>query len=375
MIYLFCGLSASAAILLHQRPPHRTSPLWAITLESPSLTSRLRGKGNRTIGFIGVAISFSILFLVAALRYGIGTDYFFRYVPLFERIQKGDIAGQEMGFVLLNRAVGLFTDDYQAIFVAASFLTIALFYRFFLRMSTNPALSVFIFAFGGFYLEGFNLVQQALAIALLVNTIEFALRKKHLAFVIVTLLAASFHSSALVWFVVWPLMWIRVARPTRIAIALTMIGAVLIVPQTLSHLAGQLAPDYSWYLQSNYGVTRSINPAITIVAVAAFVFSLAKIGNAERTDRYADSVVNLLALSTAVLVATTTIAYLFVRLNYYFAPIQLLAVPFALSLVRDRFDRQLLTSFFMSAYLTSFVFQFLVWNAHGVLPYESIFSR
>ncbi|MGO4586512.1 EpsG family protein [Arthrobacter sp. 2RAF6] len=322
-----------------------------------------------------MTVSFAVLFLIAALRYGVGTDYWPRYAPLFEQIQQGDVEGQEIGYVLLNKAVGLITDDYQWIFVVTSFLTIALFYRFFLRMSINPALSVFIYAFGGFYLEDFNLVKQGLAIAILVNTFEFALRKKHLAFVLATLLAASFHESALVWFAVWPLMWIRVSRATRIAIALAMIGVVLLVPQIVSRLVEQVAPQYGWYFDSNYGVTRSIHPAVVAVSVAAFVFTVIKVGKAGRGDRYADALVNVLAVSTAVLVATTTIAYLFSRLVYYFAPTELLAVPLALSLVRGRLARHLLIVAFMSAYMTSFVFQFLVWNAHGVLPYDSIFSR
>lgn len=391
------------------------------------------------MGCFGLTLSFSVLFLIAALRYGVGTDYWLRYAPLFELIQQGDVEGQEIGYVLLNKAVGLVTDDYQGIFVVTSFITIALFYRFFLRMSINPALSVFIYAFGGFYLEDFNLVKQALAIAILVNTFELALRNKHLAFALTTLLAVTFHSSAIVWFAVWPLMWIRVSRAARIAIALAMIGVVLVVPQTLSVLVQQFAPNYSWYFDSNYGSTRSIQPAVVIVAVAAFAFTMVKVGKAQReersagtlatagqtrllehlastgikagkvqrknsaaiaslaardtqpgsnhvrevfkadkpfpSDRYADAVVNVLAVSAAVLVATTTIAYLFSRLNYYFLPAQLVAVPLALSLVENRLARQLLTFAFMTAYMTSFVLQFLVWNAHGVLPYQSIFSR
>lgn len=375
MIYLFGGLLASAAMLLYRRPPVSVSPLWAITLGSSTLTSRLKGSGDRIASTFGLLASFSILFLIAALRYGIGTDYWLRYAPLFEQIQDTNVDGQEIGYVLLNKAVGLLTDDYQGIFVVTSFLTIALFYRFFLRMSINPALSVFIYVFGGFYLEDFNLVKQGLAIAILLNTLEFALRKKHLHFVLATLLAASFHASAFVWLAVWPLMWIRVGRAARIAIALAMVTVILLVPQLVSLLVEQFAPHYAWYFDSNYGVTRNIQPAVVIVAIAAFAFTVIKVGKAGFADRYADTVVNVLVVSTAVLVATTTIAYLFSRVNHYFAPAQLVAVPLALSLVRNPLARQLLTFAFMCAYMTSFVFQFLVWNAHGVLPYDSIFSR
>jgi hypothetical protein len=426
VIYLFAGLLASAAMLLYRRPPGRTSPLWAVELDSSALAERLHGRGDKVVSFIGIAASFSVLFLISALRHGIGTDYWARYAPLFEQIRRGRVDGHEIGFVILNDAAALITTDYQGIFALTSLLTIALFFRFFLRMSVNPALSVLIYAFGGFYLEAFNLVQQGLAIAILVNTIELALRNKNLSFVLVTLLATSIHTSAFVWFAVWPLMWVRVGRAKRIFIALAMMGIILLVPQTVSLLVSQLAPSYSWYFESNYGTTRGIQPVVVIVAIAAFVFAQMMIGrtrladhartftdapasllhgrkgsrpaiNSGRAlmgsgrsatlvragkplkdghpDRYADVVVNLLAVSTAVLLATLTIAYLFSRLNYYFAPAQMLAVPLALSLVRGKLARQLLTLGFMCAYMTSFIFQFIVWNAHGVLPYDSIFSR
>ena len=375
MIYLIGGLLASAFMTLYRATPHRSSPLWTLTLGSSTLTSRLHGKGDKVSNSFALLISFSILFFIAGLRYGIGTDYWARYAPLFTQIKQSDVQGQEIGYVLLNKAVGLATDDYQGIFVVTSFLTIALFYRFFVRMSVNPGLSVFIYVFGGTYLADFNLVKQGLAVAIVVNTFELALRRKNLAFVLMTLLAASFHTSALIWFAVWPLMWIRVSRAWRIAIALAMIGVILVVPQILSALITRFAPSYGWYFDSNYGVTRSIQPVVVVVAVLVFIFCLLVIGKAGEKDRYADSAVNILAVSAAVLVATSTIAYLFNRLNYYFEPAQLIALPLALSLVQNRFARQVMTLLFMIAYLLSFVFQFLVWNAHGVLPYDSIFSR
>lgn len=362
-------------MLLYRRPPSSTSPLWSVTLHSDPLANRLRTRGDVTVSTIGVVVSFLILFLIAALRYGIGTDYWFRYAPLFDQIQYGNVDGQEVGYLYLNKVVAYITSDYQGIFVATSLLTVGLFYRFFLRMSINPALSVFIYAFGGFYLEDFNLVKQGLAIAIVLNSIEYALRKKHLTFITLTLLAASFHVSALVWFAIWPFMWVRLRQWVRIALSLAIIGVVLLMPGTAPLLVDEFAPEYAWYFVSNYGVTRSINAVVVIVAIGAFVFTLVKVGRSGRGDRYADSIINVFAVSTAVLVATMTIAYLFSRLNYYFDPAQIIALPLALSLVKGARVRHVLTFVFMSAYMTSFVFQFLIWNAHGVMPYESIFSR
>lgn len=362
-------------MLLYRRPVSSSSPLRHLTLDSPQLAQRIEGRGAPIASALGLCGSFLILFVIAALRYGIGTDYWARNAPLFAQIRQGDSADYEQGFVLINRVVGVFTDDHQWLFAVMSFATIGLYYRFIVRMSLNPALSVFVFVFGGFYLESFNLVQQSLAIAILLNTLELAMRRKPAKFLIITLIAVTVHSSAFVWFAVWPLMWVRAGRVTRIALTVGLATTILVAPQALGSLVEEFAPEYAWYFGSDYGRVRPVDPSVLGVALLVFAWSAALVGRSSAGDRYADTVVNLLGVSVVLLLATVSIAYAFVRVNYYFSPMQILAVPLLLSMIRDGPLRNLVTSAFMAVYAVAFYYQFIVWNAHGVMPYDSIFSR
>ena len=66
-------------------------------------------------------ISEIILIVVAAIRYDVGQDYMYTYVPYFNGVLKGrpneDI---EIGFYILNKVIQLFTTDYAGIFIVCS---------------------------------------------------------------------------------------------------------------------------------------------------------------------------------------------------------------------------------------------------------------
>lgn len=374
MIYYAAGLLASALMLLYRRPVARTSPLRQLSIPSDALAARLEGRGSRATGTFALVASFSVLTVVASLRYGIGTDYLARYVPMFIAIRQGAEVDVEPGYLVLNQAVASVTDEYQWLFVVVSVLTIALVYRFIVRMSLNPALSVFLFVFGGFYLEAFNLGRQGLAVAILLNTVEFVMRRKQLGFVLLTLLAASMHLSALVWFAVWPLMWVRLNRFWRIFLTVAIAAVVYLVPELFGSLVGQVAPEYAWYFQSNYGGVRLFDPGGVAIAVILFVLSAIFLRGGPG-DRYTTVVVNLQAFLVAILAATLFVAYAFSRLTYYFAPILLLALPLLLSKIHDRLVRRLAMLVIMVALVAVFQWKFIEWRAHEVWPYVWIFDR
>ena len=63
-------------------------------------------------------------FLVSAFRYGIGTDYFYTYIPQFKIIANGGESYYEYGFFMLNKIISYFTYDSQWIIIVTSFLFI-----------------------------------------------------------------------------------------------------------------------------------------------------------------------------------------------------------------------------------------------------------
>lgn len=375
MIYVVAGILSSALLLLYRRPPSHHSPLHGLTFSSSMLNRRMTRNGNPLLGRLALLASFLILFLVAACRYGIGTDYWSRHVPVFEQIRFGYATDYEIGFVALNRVVAWFTGDAQWLIVVMSFLTIFLVYRFIIRMSLQPALSVLVFVFGGFYLEAFNLAQQWLAVAILLNTIELALRRKRLAFVVLTILAVSIHSSAVVWLAFWPLLVLRLSRFWQFVLTVATLLVILTAPQLLIQWAGQVAPDYAWYLTSDYGEARAISPAVLVTSFLLLACSFLAMRNEGGRNAYEKATINMQMMSLFLFLASITVAYFFARLIYYFSPIQMIALPLLLAMIKKRHIRLWVGIGFLILYGVAFVHQFIVWNAHGVMPYESAFSR
>lgn len=84
--------------------------------------------------------------LISGLRYGIGTDYFYRYAPDFNIIVNGgEVKNLELGFKLLYKLIGFFTNDYAVLFIITSMLVIIpIFYTIF-KFSKKPVLSILLF--------------------------------------------------------------------------------------------------------------------------------------------------------------------------------------------------------------------------------------
>jgi len=372
VIYLIVGIAASVAMLWY-RAPLVDSALASARLPDRLLRWRPERDAARAGSALACGVSFAVLFGVAACRRGVGTDYWPRYVPFFVQVAHGWPVATDTGYVALNAVVAAFTGDYQWIFVVTSALTIGLVYRAIARWSVAPALSVFIFVVGGFYLESFNAVRQWLAIAILLNSMGAIVNRKPVRFLVLTAVAASFHASALIWLLAWPLARLRLGAVARLALvgltAAAMIAGQAHVQSAISHWA----PAYAWYLESDYGQVRAFDPYGTALAAGVLLVSTITLCDGERESRYVRSLLNLQGMQMIVIILASTMEYLFSRVTYYFTPVQILAVPSMLAAIRTPGIRRIATGLVLVGYAAAYYFKFMVWNSHGVLPYRSVF--
>lgn len=218
-------------------------------------------------------------------------------------------------------------------------------------------------------------MRQGLAIAIVLNTVELGMRRKRLAFFGLTLLAMGVHSSAIAWFLTWPILRFRGNRFLRLGLVASIAVLMVAAPGFLYWAVNQVAPGFAWYFESNYATTRPVEPSLIAITVAVFVLGAFLVRSGSEGDRYGSGIVNMMGLNVAILGGTLFVAYLFIRLNSFFAPIQILMVPLLLSAIREPVPRRFLAFGIMVVYLISFYLQFIHWGAHGVFPYESIFSR
>lgn len=142
---------------------------------------------------------FLMLFLVAACRYRVGNDYG-RYEEYFYNIWYGFVVPTEGGFNATVKVMQyLFGKDaYLMFFAVFSFVTVFLMLKAIYLLGRNFALSLFLFMAFGYYYQSLNTVRYYIALAAAMYALSYVHRKEYLKFVLIVLLAATFHKSVLV---------------------------------------------------------------------------------------------------------------------------------------------------------------------------------
>ena len=87
-------------------------------------TCSIKRKGTISRRTLREFTAFFIVFIIAAIRYGIGTDYFYTYAPGFIRIRDTGAAYSyyEPAFSTLNIVCTWISDNYQILFVVTSLI-------------------------------------------------------------------------------------------------------------------------------------------------------------------------------------------------------------------------------------------------------------
>ena len=146
---------------------------------------------------------------------------FLHIVPTYKQIYNGTPPPMEPIFLWLNKLCIDFAGSwYQSIFIITSFIFIGLIYIVIYNMPCSKVLLTVSFLCGGYFLYSFNVVRQTIATALFCCALLFVERnmdgKKRLqslfaAFFLVAI-AVGFHYSALIYFVVITLLYLKLDK-------------------------------------------------------------------------------------------------------------------------------------------------------------------
>lgn len=104
-----------------------------------------------------------------------------------------------VGYVVINRLIGFFTDDPKFLFICVAALTIVPLCWLYAKTTKNDLMTVLLFlSYPMLYLMGFGVLRQHLAVTYVLLALYFVNRAKYsLPF---ALLAVSFHTSAMIFF-------------------------------------------------------------------------------------------------------------------------------------------------------------------------------
>lgn len=169
------------------------------------------------------------LWLVLALRSPVcGVDLlqedtgakYYSYYSAFSDIQGRDLydiifgswrlsTGMELGWLIYTKILVSFFPNFQFLLAVTAAIQLILIGQVFYKCSTHIVLSSIILFTFDVYLACFSTLRQTLALSITFYSFLYLLNKKYLKYALCVLLASTFHISALIFIVVWPLSYIN----------------------------------------------------------------------------------------------------------------------------------------------------------------------
>lgn len=163
-------------------------------------TLPVRGMSRQMfVNRVSLCAIFLLLSAVSAARYYVGNDYG-RYEEHFYNIWYGYVVPTERGFnVLVKCLQALFgKDNYLFLFAFFAFITVFFTLKALYTLSSSFVFSFYLFMAFGYYYQSLNTVRYYVAIAFALCAIPYLFRKSYAKFVLMVLLGALIHKSALI---------------------------------------------------------------------------------------------------------------------------------------------------------------------------------
>ena len=193
----------------------------------------------------GLTIFASLRGSSVGIDYQMYRDYFFaiREGGASYLVSSSNPYRLEWGYSLLNYLVSLVSSDVRVFMAAAALLIAGLTCLFIAKNSPSWWLSVFVFVSFGFYNNSLCFIRQSIAIAIFLFAIPFLKEKKLIPYLVIVVLAASFHKALFIMVVLYFIAHIPVTWKS-----LTVYGAltalVLIFSWPLFHFVTQFVYQY-----------------------------------------------------------------------------------------------------------------------------------
>ncbi len=233
---------------------------------------------------------------------------------LFEGRDAYELASYETGYVALNKLISVFGIDYQHLIICVSFVSLFPVFVIYRRYSENFEFSIIIYLALTCFLAVFSALRQSCAIAICFCSYVFLKKKKLIPFVLLVLLAATFHKTALIFLLAYPFYRIRISKKIRL-FTLGLVGIVFLLRTQIFRLVVNfIGKDYQ--TDSNGAI------AFLLLLIALYVL----LALFSKDDGETNSLMNIFLL--LILCQCFANIHSFVaRVGYYFMPFLGLLIP------------------------------------------------
>lgn len=328
---------------------------------------------------------FTIFFLLGGLRgETVGGDLK-RYLPAFDVVASTavgklfEVSHHEPGYLFFEKFLSIFSDEPRFFLLITSFVSlIGPFYMFY-RHSKNPVVSILLYYAMGYYTNTFNNVRQSIALSIAFAIMPFLIERKLIKYLIGALFATSFHYSAIVLFVAYPLTS-SVLNKKRLLIytisttAFVALFTLDVFSYVATYALSKYDPEELLEERSGSGYGLLAFYASIFILLALFYFSK-KRGLDSKQCRLLSTIVVFQLLTMAIQMCAPMFASMIRMTFYFFIPVVTIGIPYIHSIIRNKIHREYL---YFATFAFAIVYMiFIIYalnpesgsNGQGVIPY------
>ena len=279
-------------------------------------------KKNRT----AITIFFVLMAFLLMFRHeSVGIDSA-RYLSHFQRYAMASWKeafgmSSEFSFTYLCKLIALISRESQALLIVTSFLGVVMIYPTYRRLSIDPTLTIVLFVSMATFAMSFSGIRQTLAIGVGVVAYECTRCRKLVLFILVVALATTFHNSAFVLLLMYPIYHARITKNWLIVV-IPLIGFVFLFNRQIFGFMSMFLMRFT-----DYDVTMSATGAYTsLVLFALFAVYAYLVPDDSLMDQETIGLRNLLLL-VLVLQMFAPLHTLAMRMNYYYVVFIPLLMP------------------------------------------------
>ena len=274
------------------------------------------------------------LVVVSGLRSNIGDTYFYKHIYEMNDFTWEYITSQkDIGFGILQMILKRYSEDPQIMLFTTALITNVLIVFVLYKYSRMFELSIFVYITGGLYLVSMNGIRQALAASIIFVATKYLIDGNTKAFILITLLASTFHQSALVMIPIYFLVRFKAWSKATILLLISSVVIVIGFDFFTSILFSAIEDtQYGVYANSNEGGANIIRVAVNAAPLVIAYFGREKL---RQIFPQSDYIVNMSILSLVFMVISTQ-NWIFARFTIYFNLYQLILISWVVKLFHEK---------------------------------------
>lgn len=300
-------------------------------------------------------LSFIIILVPRVLVDQNSVDDLENYYKAFQRILDYEwpeifFTGTEPGFMLYVFLIRCVSSSFIFYLLVYNLILLCSIYNFVFKFSKNPYLSI-IFFFLVFFNPSLFLIRQYIAASILLYTYPYIINRNIRAFLLLVLLACSFHFSSIVWVPIYFMYGIKKKYVIPV-VTIFCLFLFAIFSRLQSFLVSyELFERYSAYVDESGSLTQCF--IFLVYLLVFYIFSTNKIFRDERLK-----LIFWLLLIGTICSGMGFFIQEVVRLFLYYNFVILLLIPETLFLMKKRYFRIL---YFMSVFLINYYISFILY--------------